>query len=129
MSIRIEASAKERLKEIAKRQKRTAHALATEAINTLIEQKEREYAFNQSCIDSYNQFKETGLHVNHEEVTAWMNSWGTDNELPHQYATNNLYGDRISRFSALTEFFENQIIGVRVRLILAHFKNLSDKKT
>lgn len=82
MSIRIEASAKERLKKIAERQKRTAHALATEAINTLIEQKEREYAFNQSCVDSYNQFKETGLYVSHDEVTAWMNSWGTDNELP-----------------------------------------------
>lgn len=82
MSIRIEASAKQRLNEIALRQKRTAHALATEAIYALIEQKEREYAFNQSCIDSYNQYKETGLYANHDEVSAWMDSWGTENELP-----------------------------------------------
>ena len=82
MSIRIEATAKQRLNEIALRQKRTAHALATEAIYALIEQKEREYAFNQSCIDSYNQHKETGLYATHDEVSVWMNSWGTENELP-----------------------------------------------
>lgn len=82
MSIRIDANAKQRLNEIALRQKRTAHALATEAIYALIEQKEHEYAFNQSCIDSYNQYKETGLHATHDEVSAWMDSWETENELP-----------------------------------------------
>ncbi|MFZ4540107.1 CopG family ribbon-helix-helix protein [Propionivibrio sp.] len=82
MSIRLEPSARQKLKEIAARQKRTAHALATEAITTLIEQKEREYAFNQSCIDSYNQYKETGLHVTHEEIVPWLESLFTDDELP-----------------------------------------------
>jgi predicted transcriptional regulator len=82
MSIRLEPSARQKLKEIAARQKRTAHALATEAITTLIEQKEREHAFNQSCIDSYNQYKETGLHVTHEEIMPWLESLFTDDELP-----------------------------------------------
>jgi predicted transcriptional regulator len=82
MSIRIEASAKQRLKAIASRQKRTAHALATEAIINLIEQKEREYAFNESCIASFNQYKETGLHVTHEELVPWMESLFTDKEVP-----------------------------------------------
>lgn len=82
MSIRLELSARQKLKEIAARQKRTAHALAIEAITVLIEQKEREYAFNQSCIASYNQCKETGLHVTHEEIVPWLESLFTDNELP-----------------------------------------------
>ncbi len=82
MSIRIEAGARQKLKEIAARQKRSAHALATEAINTLIEQKEREYAFNQSCITSYEHYKETGLHVTHEELVPWMDSLFADHELP-----------------------------------------------
>lgn len=82
MSIRLEASAKERLKLIAERQKRSPHALATEAINQMIAEKEQEHAFNQSCIDSFNHFQETGLHVTHEEVMTWMDSWGTENELP-----------------------------------------------
>lgn len=82
MSIRLEPSAKQRLKEIATRQKRTAHGLATEAITAFIEQKEREHTFNQSCIASYNQYKETGLHVTHDEVVPWLESLFTDDELP-----------------------------------------------
>jgi len=82
MSIRIEASARQKLKELAARQKRSAHALATEAITSFIEQKEREYAFNQSCVDSYNHFLETGLHVTQDEIDVWADSLGTENELP-----------------------------------------------
>ena len=82
MSIRLEPGARERLKAIAVRQKRSAHALATEAINLLIEQKEREYAWHESCDAALKHFDETGLHATHDEVTAWMDSWGTENELP-----------------------------------------------
>jgi predicted transcriptional regulator len=81
MSIRLEPTAKKKLQELATRQKRTAHALAIEAINTLIQQKESEYAFNQSCLDSYNEYKETGLHVTHEELTPWLDSLFTEDEL------------------------------------------------
>lgn len=82
MSIRLDATAREKLKAIALRQKRTAHALATEAINQLIEEKEREYAWQESCDAALKHFDETGLHATHDEVAAWVDSWGTDNELP-----------------------------------------------
>lgn len=82
MSIRLDVTARERLKTIALRQKRSAHALATEAINLLIEQKEREHAWNESCDVALKHFDETGLHATHDEVMTWMDSWGTANELP-----------------------------------------------
>lgn len=82
MSIRLDVTAREKLKAIAVRQKRTAHALATEAINQLIEQKEREYAWHESCDAALKHFDETGLHATHDEVMAWMDSWGADKELP-----------------------------------------------
>ena len=82
MSIRIESDARERLKVIALHQKRSAHSLAAEAINNLILEKEKELAWNQSCINSYNDYKTTGLHVNQQDVEKWMDSWGTDQELP-----------------------------------------------
>lgn len=82
MSIRLDSSARDRLKAIAMRQKRSAHALATEAINLLIEQKEREYAWHDTCDAALKHFDETGLHATHDEVMAWMDSWGTDKELP-----------------------------------------------
>ena len=82
MSIRLDATQRDRLKAIAARQKRTAHALATEAILQLIEQKEREHAWHESCDAALKHFDETGLHATHDEVSAWMDSWGTDKELP-----------------------------------------------
>jgi len=82
MSIRLDVNAQERLRAIAARQKRSAHALATEAIDQLIEQKEREYAWHQSCDGALKHFDETGLHATHEEVMAWMGKWGTDKESP-----------------------------------------------
>lgn len=82
MSIRLDATARDKLKAIAARQKRTAHALATEAILLLIERKEQEHAWHESCSAALQHFDETGLHVTHDEVVAWMDSWGTDNEVP-----------------------------------------------
>ena len=63
MSIRIKSTARERLKTIAIYQKRTPHSLAEEAINNLILEKEKEIAWNQSCVYSYDNYKKTGLHV------------------------------------------------------------------
>lgn len=56
MSIRLDVNAREKLKAVAMRQKRSAHAL--------------------------KHFDETGLHASHEEVMTWMATWGTDKELP-----------------------------------------------
>jgi predicted transcriptional regulator len=82
MSIRLDVNAREKLKAIAERQKRSAHALATEAINQFIEHKERENAWQQGCEDALKHFDKTGLHATHAEVMAWMDTWGTDKELP-----------------------------------------------
>jgi len=82
MSLRIESADREKLKKIAEREKRTAHSLATEAVKAFIDQKERDFAFNQSCLNSYNHFLETGLHVTEDEIDSWVDSLGTENELP-----------------------------------------------
>jgi len=60
MSIRLDADAQKGLRAVAA----------------------REYAWHQSCDDALNHFDETGLHATHEEVIAWMGTWGTDKESP-----------------------------------------------
>ena len=82
MSISLDVTAREKLKAIAVRQKRTPQALATEAINQLIAQKEREYAWHESCEVALKHFDETGVYATHDEVMAWMDSWGADKESP-----------------------------------------------
>lgn len=82
MSIRLDPTDRETLKKIAVREKRTAHSLAIEGVRAIIRQKERDHAFNQSCLDSYNSFLETGLHVTQSEIDTWVDSLGSENELP-----------------------------------------------
>jgi predicted transcriptional regulator len=66
MSLRLDADLKERLNKIAEVQKRSAHALAR----------------NASCRASLDEYRETGLHITHEELDAWLDTWGTTNEKP-----------------------------------------------
>lgn len=82
MSLRIDVAARDRLQKLAERHKRSAHALATEAVYDMIDKKEREHAWFASCDAALKHFDETGLHATHDEVTAWMDSWGTAKELP-----------------------------------------------
>lgn len=61
MPIRLDVTAREKLKAIALRQKRTSHALAIEAINQLIAQKKGEYAWDESCDAALKHSGKTGL--------------------------------------------------------------------
>ena len=47
----------------------------------MITEKEREYAWHESCDAALRHFDETGLHATHNEVMAWMESWGTDKDI------------------------------------------------
>ena len=82
MSIRIDQSLKDRLTKIASLQKRSAHSLATQAVEKFVQEQEKLQAWNQSCVDSFNEYKNTGLHVTQDEVDKWMDSWDSDHELP-----------------------------------------------
>jgi predicted transcriptional regulator len=52
-----------------------------EAIEGCIERDERRAKFRAEIEEARTEYLETGLHVTHAEVKAWMASWGTDNEL------------------------------------------------
>jgi predicted transcriptional regulator len=35
---------------------------------------------NREAVESWEHYQETGLHVTGEEVIAWVETWGTENE-------------------------------------------------
>ena len=80
MSIKLDSSYKDRLSRLATTKKRTAHALAKDAITSFIEQEERLEAERREAIASYEDYLETGLHVTLTETDEWLESWGTDKE-------------------------------------------------
>jgi predicted transcriptional regulator len=80
MSLRVDPAIKERLQAIAQRHKRSAHALAQEAVVIFVEKQEAKDRLNQEAMEAYNDYRTTGLHLTHEELDTWLDTWGTENE-------------------------------------------------
>lgn len=82
MSLRLETELRERLNRIAQVHKRSAHALARDAVSRFVVEEEKKAAWNASCEASLNDYQQTGLHITHEALDTWLDTWGTPDEKP-----------------------------------------------
>jgi len=80
MSVKLESEMHDRISRLAKARKHTAHFLMREAICEYVEREEQREAFHQDAMKSWEEYKETGLHVTAEEVIEWLKTWGTEHE-------------------------------------------------
>lgn len=78
LHLRIDAELKDQLTKLAKQQDRSASYVAEQAIRDRI-------AFEQAQVRAIEEGlaqANRGELIPHEEVKAWVESWGTENELP-----------------------------------------------
>ncbi len=78
LSFRVDADLKNELTKIAKRQDRSASYIAEQAIKDRV-------AFEQAQVRAIEEglaAADRGELIPHAEVKAWVESWGTENELP-----------------------------------------------
>ncbi|HVW56823.1 MAG TPA: CopG family ribbon-helix-helix protein [Rhizobiaceae bacterium] len=81
-SLKIDNSLKERVQQLASQRRRSPHWIMLEAIQQYVEREEARESFKQEALASWAAYKETGRHLTGKEVSAWLNSWGTDDEKP-----------------------------------------------
>lgn len=81
-TIKLDPDVRERVKRLAEARQRTTHWLMREAIQQYVDREEKREAFRQDAMRAWEEYQATGLHVTGEEVMAWVESWGTENELP-----------------------------------------------
>jgi predicted transcriptional regulator len=81
-SLKLDDELKDRVQHLAAARRRTAHWIMREAIAQYVEREEKREALNQDTLRAWNEFQATGLHATAEEVDRWLESWGTENELP-----------------------------------------------
>jgi predicted transcriptional regulator len=79
-SIRLDDELKDRLKNLADDRHRSAHALMLEAITEYIDREEKRSQYLQDGQTAWQHYQETGLHLSADEVEAWIDTWGTENE-------------------------------------------------
>ncbi|MYB52029.1 MAG: ribbon-helix-helix protein, CopG family [Acidobacteriia bacterium] len=71
-TVKIDPEMHERMKRLAARRRRTKQWLMRDAI--------REYVEREEARDAWQEYRETGLHANAEEVLAWLDTWGGESE-------------------------------------------------
>ena len=79
-SVKINNELKQRIDSLAKSKKRTAHWIMREAIEEYVIREEKRQSFVSEAQKSWKDYQQDGLHVTFDEVSGWIDSWGTDQE-------------------------------------------------
>jgi RHH-type transcriptional regulator, rel operon repressor / antitoxin RelB len=78
LSVRLKPEVKKRLAKLAKASGRSSNFLIADAVDSYVADQERMSA---EIRQAERQVK-SGHFVKHEDMKAWLLSWGTDRELP-----------------------------------------------
>ena len=78
VTLKLDASYRDRLKSLAAIKKRTSHYLMKEAIERYLKTEEAQQAILQSVDESITHFELTGLHITHSEVKTWAKELKTN---------------------------------------------------
>lgn len=81
-SIKLDDDMKRRVQHLAKARQRTSHWIMREAIAQYVEREEKRETLRLDTLRAWDEFQATGLHATAQEVDRWLESWGTDAELP-----------------------------------------------
>lgn len=79
-SLKIDDRLKSRVQQLASQRRRSAHWIMLEAIQQYVDREEARESLKQEALASWEAYKETGKHLTGEEVRAWLNTWGDDDE-------------------------------------------------
>ncbi len=79
-SLKIDDVLKNRVQQLAAHRRRSAHWIMLEAIQQYVDREEARERFKQEAFTSWETYQETGRHLTGQEVRAWLNTWGTDDE-------------------------------------------------
>ena len=78
MTVRLKKTTKARLEALAKSTRRSKSFLAAEAIEAFVDVNGWEVEGIEKAVVEADA---GGAHVSHEEMVAWLESWGRDDEL------------------------------------------------
>lgn len=78
LSIRLKPETKKRLARLAKTSGRSSNFLVADAVEAYVSDQERLFA---ELRQADRQIK-SGHYIRHEDMKAWLLSWGTERELP-----------------------------------------------
>ena len=82
VSIKLDDDIKGRVQHLAAARRRSAHWIMREAIAQYVAREEQRETLRHETLAAWEEFVATGRHASAPEVDRWLESWGTENELP-----------------------------------------------
>lgn len=82
LAVELDVDTRARVENLAQARHQSADWILREAVTQYIDREEQREAFRQDTIKAWEEYKETGQHVDSDEVANWLASWGTDKEEP-----------------------------------------------
>ena len=79
-ALRLEPGLKHRAEALAAAEHCTFSAVVRDALQMYLGKREAEQAEIREAVASWNDYQQTGLHVTGDEMSAWLKTWGTENE-------------------------------------------------
>ena len=80
LGVRIDEKLEDRLNALAVKRQRSKSFLAKEALTRYIEEEEQKLRENELTMARWEEYQETGETVDNDDMKAWLDSWGTDQE-------------------------------------------------
>jgi predicted transcriptional regulator len=80
VSVKLDQTEHDRLKSLAEARHRKPHFLMKEAINQYLDREEARESFKREALASWQEYKETGQNLTAEQVSAWLDTWGSERE-------------------------------------------------
>jgi len=71
-SVKLDSVLKERVQRLATARRRTPHWVMREAVQQYVEREEKRESFRQEALAALEDYQDTGLHLTHAEVGAWL---------------------------------------------------------
>ncbi|GJM10850.1 MAG: CopG family transcriptional regulator [Lysobacteraceae bacterium] len=82
LGVRLDKEMEERLAALAARTRRSKSFLAKDALARYLDEEELKEREKALALARWEHYKSTGEQVSNEDVMDWMESWGTDQEVP-----------------------------------------------
>jgi predicted transcriptional regulator len=82
MGVKLDDETRTRLKSLGEVRQRSTHWLMREAIREYLEKEEAIEARNREADAAWADYQQSRRFVSHEAMTAWLDTWGTDQEGP-----------------------------------------------
>ena len=80
-TIRCDENVLQQLDALAEARNRSRTWIINQALTEYIAREEKREQFKTHVLRSWQQYQETGLHVTDDELVAWLETWGGEQEV------------------------------------------------